>query len=432
MKRLILFCLMLAAADMALEGQTRTLGLDDCIGLALQRNPEILLGRIACDKSRTELLQSEAELLPTLNLYANQYYNWGRSVDMQELVIVKNRLTRQTSGSVGASFSLFDGFTSINTVRLKRQLLLAEGDNARRIEAEVKAEVARAYLGNILARLEHSRLGESLKAMEGQAARLTLEVEAGSATRSGILEMEAKMAEIQSQIADASARENMQLVKLKALTGCGESFATDTLLPPPASEPPAEGIHALADAMPAVAAARHNLKAAELALKVAKGSLLPSLSVSAAYGTYYSDAAEATFRQQLENNHNPSISLGLSVPIFNAGKGAAAVAAARADLSASRIQLQQALDQSKNELAQLEQDCRTLHVQLLAAICSEELYLKRFECATAEYESGTISTSEWIDACEDLARSRCALAQAWCKYLFQKKIMEFYEDAIKG
>ena len=430
-KRLIAI-LMLAASSFALTGQTGPVGLEECIERALECSPEASLARTALEKSRISLKQSVSQLLPSLNVYVNQYYNWGRSVDMQELVIVKNRLTRQTSGSVGASFSIFDGFAQLNTVRMNRQLEAAAQDRVLSGQLQIKSEVARTYLACLLARLSRSRLQESYRNICLQAERLLAEADAGARKRSDIYQLEAKKAEALSQIAEAAAEEAVQMDYLQQLTGIPEPFALDTSFVSSLAPVPEETLADRAHLMPEVLAARHDEKAAEFALKAARGGLWPSLSLSAAYGTYYSDAALAPFRDQLDGNRNPSVSLSLVVPLFNAGKTAAAVGNAKAELEASRARLRQAENKARAELVRTRQQCHSLREQANAAAAAAEMSRQRLMCATVEYQAGAITTSQWTDACEDLAKSQCDHAQAICKYLFQLKLLEFYSDGIEG
>ena len=120
-----------------MSAQTSVWSLDRCVVYALQHNCDVLLQKADEAGRRQALSLSKLELLPTLYLNANQYYNWGRSVDMQELVIVRNRLTRQTSASAGASIALFDGFARINTISMNRCLADAAGSALRQAEFEV-------------------------------------------------------------------------------------------------------------------------------------------------------------------------------------------------------------------------------------------------------------------------------------------------------
>ena len=333
MKRFITVLFILAAAVVPLAAQTPVWSLEQCLKYASEHNSDVLLGKIGEEKSRQKLVQSELELLPTLSLNANQYYNWGRSVDMQELVIVRNRLTRQTSASVGASFALFEGFARINT------------------EFEVKADIVAAYLGNVLARITRERLSESYDNVRLQRERIESAVALGGVSKGDLLELEAKGADILSQIATAIGQENENMQQLKALMGCDRMFFTDTSAAAGDSAVPLCPQIDPTLPPPMVEAAISEKEAASFALKAAKGALLPTLSLSAGYGTYYSDASEADFKDQLSGNGNPSVALNLSIPLFDGGKRLSAVARASSE-------------RDKAESSQTEGDrlCRGAHL----------------------------------------------------------------------
>ena len=437
-KRTIAILLATALAWTSVSGQGKVWTLDSCFAWADTHNTSILIAATDVRKSRLQLLQSKAELLPTLQLYVNQYYNWGRSVDMQELVIVKNRLTRQTSASVGASFSIFDGFARLNTIAANRAMAASAASCAAQTALEVKADIARAYLGNILSRLTVQRLAESHDAVCRQLAQTRELAECGQRNGGDILALEAKAADILSQIAEAESGGVEQMLQLHALTGYSEPFETDiamatgtlpdiddALLQFPTVEADYQPI------TPAVEAARQSAESARYALKAAKGALLPTLSLSAGYGTYYSDAGGATFKEQIDGNRNPSLSLNLAVPIFDCGRGLAAVARAQEDLAAQRLKLRQAEEQAQQQWQQMHLQYLTLtrqenSLRVKAAFCQEKL-----RCAGKEYELGAISSQQWIEACEDYSQSECELAQCRCKYIFQLIIMKLYYDGIQ-
>ena len=428
MKRFITVLFILAAAVVPLAAQTPVWSLEQCLKYASEHNSDVLLGKIGEEKSRQKLVQSELELLPTLSLNANQYYNWGRSVDMQELVIVRNRLTRQTSASVGASFAIFEGFARINTIAMNKALVKAAAEACRQTEFEVKADIAAAYLGNVLARITRERLSESYDNVRLQRERIESTVALGAVSKGDLLELEAKGADILSQIATAIGQENENMQQLKALMGCDRMFFTDTSAAAGGSAAPLCPQIDPTLPPPMVEAAVSEKEAASFALKAAKGALFPTLSLSAGYGTYYSDASEADFKDQLSGNGNPSVALNLSIPLFDGGKRLSAVARARSELRESEIKLRQARQKAagyaEGLICQEDLLCRQCEIgREKCRLCRERLLQE-----TARYQEGAITTSQWIDACESLSQSECELAQCICKYLFHLKIMEYYED----
>lgn len=449
---LALFCCVGAA------GQDAVWSLEQCIDYACSHSASVLLAAAQLKKSRAQLAQSVSELLPSLSLYANQYYNWGRSVDMQELVIVRNRLTRQTSASVGASFSIFDGFARLNTVAANRALASAAKDNLKQAVLEVKADIARAYLGCVLSTLSCQRLKERHASIVLQTERTRVQQRLGERTQADILEMEAKAADIRSQIAEAEAEAASQMSRLRQPTGSGQEFRCDcSAVASESFEASDRGLLTVEDGgtgvvtgtwtgdgtgmavgtdagtdagylSPKVAAAREAAKAAGYALKAARGAMMPSLSISAAYGSYYSDAAAGAFKEQIDGNRNPSVTLSLVIPVFDGGRAAAKVAQARAEKELSEIRLRQAEEETFMELEQMQRQCRLLLEQERTFCAREDLCRERMHLCDKEYELGTISSFEWLEASDNLAQSELERIQCRCKYLFQLKLLQFYYD----
>lgn len=430
MKRLIALLVFLAAT-LASDGQTAVKSLDSCVEYALSHNCDILLGKSAAARSREDLRQSKLDLLPSLNLYVNQYYNWGRSVDMQELVIVRNRLTRQTSGSVGASLPLFDGLQRINTIAMNRHRAAAAAQNVKQKTLDVKTDIAGAYLAEILARLTAARLEQSLENADAQLEIVRHKYNGGAAKRSDCLEMEAHKADIQGRLAAALSEQNTQMEQLCALMGCDENFCTDTCIEAAIIPPPERVWEELDVTVPSVAEAESSVAAAKSALRVAKGALLPSLTLSAAYGTYYSDASPDPFKEQLDGNRNPSVSLSLAVPVFDGGRSMLQVEKCRSEVKESSIRLEQARQQAELYRIRIKEEAATLYAQLAASISKRDFCRERLRELTAAHRSGAATTSEWIDASEASAQAECECAQCQCKYIFQLKMIEYYRDGCR-
>ena len=405
--------------------------LDSCVGYAMEHSSAILLQRSAERASRANLVQSKLELLPTLNIYVNQYYNWGRSVDMQELVIVRNRLTRQTSGSIGAQFLIFDGFARLSGIARNRYLADAAAGDVRQAMLEAKTDITEAYLGNILARLSERRLMESLEMTSKQAERVSAQVNCGARDRSDILEIEARKADILSQIAAAQSEAALRMEELRSLMGCTEVFCTDTCLDAISSFPDSPEDISPDLAPPSVTALESRLSAAEFGLKAAKGALLPSLSVSAAYGTYYSDASPDPFREQLDGNRNPSVSLSLVIPLLTSGKTYGSISGAKAEVESSRLRLRHAREQAELYEERLMSECNALRGQLHAAGARSGFCRERLREAGGRYDAGALTTTEWLDAARESSQAECEYIQCLCKYLFQLKLIEYYRDGCR-
>jgi len=392
-----------------------------CVDYAMEHNCDVLLQKSGEQRSRERLIRSKLALLPTLDLYLNQYYNWGRSVDMQELVIVRNRLTQQTSGSIGASFSLFDGFAQMNTIKMNRHLLSAAASNRRQAEIDARIEVSKSYLGNILAKLSKECLQGSLETVRKQIERVRAAVAAGARSHSDILELEAREADILSQIVAAEAEERRQMQQLLTEMGCNESFETccDTAF----TQMPAPARH---NFLPGVEAAKEQVEAAKYSIKAARAALMPSITLSAAYGTYYSDASPSSFKDQLDGNQNPSLSLSLRIPILDGGRGFDAVAEARSSLRESEIKLAREKAAAEAYEDEIYRQCLVLSEQYVSGRAKCAYIEELLQIASERYALGAISTAEWLEKQDAALQSECECIQTLCKYLFQTKIIDYY------
>lgn len=410
------------------RGQEAHWSLDSCVRYAMEHNRDLLIKQVALQRSKSELLSAKLALLPTVELYVNQYYNWGRSVDMQELVIVRNRLTRQTSGSVGASFYIFDGFTRLNTIQMRRHLKYAAYSELCAQEIEASVQIASRYMGCLVGRLTRERLEQSLELVRRQREFVSLEIAGGTRKRSDSLEIVSREGEILSRIAAAAAQESEQMEQLCLLLGTGEAFGIvcDTLACTediPLPDAPGR--------QPAAEAAMSRVNAARYSLKAARGAFLPKLTLSAAYGTYYSDASDIASRKQLEGNRNPSLTLNLSIPIFDGGSAAAALCVARSELRESELLVDRKRAEAAAYESSLLREARLLRTQMLSARVKTAYMEELLREATAEYSAGSLSSAEWLEKQAALQSAGCEYAEALCKFIFQKKIIEYYYDGCK-
>ncbi|MBO4298971.1 MAG: TolC family protein, partial [Clostridia bacterium] len=209
--------------------------LERCLDYAAVHNLRLREQEAVIDLRRTELLQRRAALLPTVHLAAGQDWNWGRSVDMQELVIIRNKLTQATAVSVNASWNLFNGFSREYAQLAARSSLEAAGYEAQQLRDALRIDVTRAYLELMLARQMSRYAAENYATILRQRERTAQLVEAGSQPKSALHEMEAQVAADRSAMVEAecavrsAAQALMQLMNLPydASFATGDGFGEE-------------------------------------------------------------------------------------------------------------------------------------------------------------------------------------------------------------
>ncbi len=293
-----------------LSGQKRW-SLEECIRYAWENNLQIKQQELAVEQSENNLEQAKLNYVPTLNASISHSMNWGRSVNLQNLEIIQNKLTQSTSASARAAINVFEGFTKSNEVKsrsLQRDISVEEVD---RIRNDISIEIARMYLQILLSKEMLKTVQNSIISVGDQVERTKKLVDAGSLPYSSLLEMQAQLAAEKVQVVNADNQlQNavLALVQLLDLENDKDFDILDVDVDLMVKEFTGEKVNELYESsleLPQIRSARMKLTNADVQLAIAKGRVLPSVSFSAGYGTYYSDSREQAFFDQFNENRNP-------------------------------------------------------------------------------------------------------------------------------
>lgn len=407
--------------------------LERCIQYALEHNTGIRQQRVEIDFRKAELRQMQAGHLPVLRAGVAQEYNWGRSVDMQELVIIKNKLTKATGASLTATATLFEGFSQHYGRLAAQKAVEAARQDARSQDEALTIDVTRAYLQLMLARQILAYTEESLSAIIQQRERTASMVEAGSQPKTALSEMEAQVASEKAAMVEASCRVRTatlaltQLMNLPSSEGftAGEAFEQEEAL----AHVPLISENQMDDYIrqsPELLSAQASLEQMRHQQTRAKAAFLPSLRLSASYGTYYSSAADQPFRTQIDENRNPSLSLQLDIPVFQAFQTTSQLRKSRlacelASLGVEKVRTQ-LTDRIRSAAIEAENCCQ----QYLSSEETLHAMESLLAVTEAKYNLGAASALDYILARNNHFKAVSDYLQAKWQYLFQLKLLERY------
>lgn len=431
MKRILLTLLLLGAAEFAPAQECWPL--ERCIAYALEHNTDVRQQRLEVEIRQVELQQVQAGQLPVLRAGIAQEMNWGRSVDMQELVIIRNKLTSATGASLTASLPVFEGFSQhFSRLAAKKAVEAARHESGRQRE-ELAVEITRAYLQLLLAKQILSYRQESLTAIAGQRERTAGLVDAGSQPKTALSEMEAQLASEKAALVEASCQVRSATQALTRLMNLppGEAFAASETFgsETPLAEPPVITEARLEDYLredPGIQSTEALLDQMRYSHAQAKAAFLPSLRMSASYGTYYSSASEEAFRTQLDENRNPSLSLQLEIPVFQAFQAGTRLRKSRLACEQARLEVEKArirvADEIRSAVIEAENSCQQFRSS------EETLRAMRslLEATEAKYNLGAASALDYILARNKHSKAVSDYLQAKWQYLFQLRMLERY------
>ena len=419
--RHILISVLILTLSPALRAQ-ETWTLEKCIEYAWSNNLSIKQQNIEVSRSEAQLLQDKLDFAPSLNVSFGHNLNWGRSVDLQNLEIIHNKLSQSTSASANSQKSL--------------EISIQE---VERLKDEISVSIAKSYLQILLAREILAAAEESFHSLQEQRDRTRLLVEAGSQPYTSLLDIESQLASERVQVVTAESQVRTNTLALQQLLDL--QYSPDFRIAVPDIDYIIQGytadnideIYAGALSMPVIQSARLALDKGELDLKSAKGQLYPKISLSASYGTFYSsstfapDGSVYPFFEQFRDNINPSITVGLSIPIFNNWSVKTNVRNARLARESLELELRTKEQTLYKEIQTAVTEAETYYRQMEAAEANVASMQESFRYVEEKFNSGVLNGTDYTVARANLFKARSEYLQARYQFVFQLKIIDFYK-----
>jgi len=432
MRKQLIGFLLLAVPVVPLSAQD-TWPLSRCIQYALEHNVNIREKQVEVELRKADLLQRKMAHLPVLSAGVSYDLNWGRSVDMQELVIVRNQLTRAAGASVAASVPVFDGLWRHYQRQAAQQAVQAASLEAADLRLSLEVDVTRAYLELMLAKQIHAYTQESHATIVQQRERTASLVEAGNQPKSALGELEAQVAAEKANMVSAECRvrtTTLALTQLMNLPG-DVPFTTGNLF---GQDPVATRVPVITDTQvedyicrdPRIRSMQATLRQLRYEEKAAHSRFSPSIAVSASYGTYYSSTADDPLKTQLDENRNPSVGVQLSIPIFPTGETVAQAKKSRLNLEMARLEAERVRTQLTEDIRSAGIEAENALQRYLSSEETLQAMQSLLEVTEAKYNHGAATALDYVIARNNRFKAVSDFLQAKWQYLFQLKLLERY------
>lgn len=408
------------------------MSLRDCISYAMEHNLSVRSQNLDVEEKRNSYVQSVFNMFPTISLYGTGDFNWGKSVDMQELVIISNKMTRSVNLSAVGSWEFFHGFSKQYRRMSARLELDAAGLAGDGLKNDISLNVSKAYLQLILSEeISECSKNNYARIMEEKRTATAL-VEAGSQPYSTLRQIEAQASEEMVSMVNAEYDRKANIMALSRLLNVpyNSSFRTirprgDSIIAKPIMLSYSQ-VEEYASANPKILQLKKLEASTASRIIAAKGEAAPSFTVSAGYGTYYSEANPGTFSKQLKDNRNPSIELGITIPLF--------------EKLENTTRIRNSIIANRRIVIEIEKQTRELICDIQNAILeAERLYEKMLSCqeimrsrealmedSSERYHTGLIATLEFTTARNDYLKAQSDYLNSKWQYIFQLKILDLY------
>ncbi|HNY05308.1 MAG TPA: TolC family protein [Candidatus Egerieousia sp.] len=421
-------------ADTFPSSNTVPWSLERCIEYAKEHNLQIKQNQLSVQQAQNNILQSRMDFLPSIDASASHNMSWGRSVNMQTLEIINNKLSQSSSFSTSASETIFSGFAKVNTLKGNKMQLQISEQQVEKLKNDITIQITRAYLQVLLSQELEKTARENMESIAQQVEKSKQLVDAGSQAYSTLLEMKAQYANEASTLVDAQNSVRTNLLTLTQLLDLHPTDAANLAVVKPAENADTlyKGeemnlVYAKALELPQIKAAELTLDKSRLDLKVQQARLYPSISASAGYGTFFTDGQGGAFFPQLDKNKQHSLGFSLNIPIFNGFGYRTNVKNAKLAVENSRIDLEiQKQNLYKDVQTAYNEEYSALQ-KVKAAKVTLESTKESFTYTENKFNVGALSGTDYRVAKANLFKAQSDFLQAKYQYLFESKILDFYK-----
>ncbi len=411
-----------------------------CIAYAQENNLQIRLQELNILFNENALLQSKSSILPNLNAGASQNFTYGRSIDFLTNLPVDDN-NQSFNYQVSSQLNLFNGFQTINFIRQNRFNLRASEKDMEKMRNDISLNIAAAYLQILFSKEQLVIAQNQVETSKLQVERTSALVNAGSLPRGSLLEMQAQLALDELRLVNAKNQLTISYLTLTQILELPSDINFEIEIPDFA-EIPIESLAYRVDELfetavgiqPQIHSAEFSLEGAMKGLSIAKGRRSPRITLSGSFASTYRRlirdgevfGAPDPFWEQLDNNQSSSVSLGLSIPLFNALQTNTAIKNAKINVQNYEYQLQIRKNELYRSIQQSFADAVSAFENYQASTKALTSSVEAFRYTEQRFNLGLVTTVDYITAKNQLTRIQSDLLNSKYEYIFKINILEFY------
>jgi outer membrane protein len=318
---------MLAVPMMA---QAKQWSLQDCINYALQNNITIQKNHLQRLSANEDVLESKAQLLPSLSASTNQdlaYTPWVESGIVSSDGYSRASIAKVSyNGSYGinGSWTIWNGNRNKNAIKLNQLIAEKASIDSITTAQSIQEQIAQFYI-QILYSTEAINVNrENLKISQENEARGKEMYVIGKMSKADVAQLEAQTAQDQYNVVSAESNTRNYKRQLKQLLQIANDDPFDIVIPTMSDAqalgtiPALNGIYAAAlDNRPEIKSYQNAINQGDLNIQIAKAQNLPTISANAGVSTSTTTMNTLNWSRQLKTNMNVGAGITVSIPIFD-------------------------------------------------------------------------------------------------------------------
>lgn len=415
------------------------LTLEDCLKLALEKNPFYLASLEKEGEARAQVNRAVSGFLPVINAQGTDILDKKVfTVEIPPMIPggqpqrIKLDFTRTYQMSLNFSFPLFTSGRLTSVYRQANYNYQATLESIKQSRQETILNVKQAFYGYLLARRFLEVAEESVGLAEKHLKNVRNLAEVGMATKFDLLRAEVQLANLQPQL--IRARNGLQIseLALKNLLGLDLNQPVEIKGDLFFQEIQIEAEEAVQKALlnrPEIHQLGYQRRMAAEMIKIARASDLPTLAIGGQLN-YWSNFLN--FKKNNWENYY-TISLALNIPIFNGFAGQAQAAQAKALARQLDFSIKGLTEAIKLEVEQAILNYKQARESLLSQEKNVEQAAEAVRLAELNFAEGLATTLDVTTAQVALSQARTNYAQALYECLMaQAQLEKAIGESISG
>lgn len=467
-KSIALLIILLTGNDIHAQ---RIFTLKQAVDTAIANNLLVKQNALEMQNASINYKQARNNRLPDLFANVNHGLNQGRSIDPFTNSYASQNIS-YGNYNLGSEITLFNGFRIKNFIKQNLYGYEASKMDLQNEKDNLTLNIILTYLQILNNEDQLAQSSNQVALSKKQVERLEVLNKEGSIIPAQLYELKGQLANDElAVITNENAVEGSKLtlaqlmnipydknIEVERLTADNYALTYEANV---------ESIYQVAVSQLAqIKATELRRQSAEKAIDVARSQFFPLVGVGGNLGTNYSSAAQENiflnttqvpsgdfvdvngnklpvitsrsnfnsqkinYSSQFTNNYSTSVNLGIRIPILNGFRARNNVALAKNDLKnteyiaeTAKIQLKQNIEQAFFNMTAAFRRYTTLLQQV-------NDFTTAFKAAEVRYNEGVSTQVDYLISKTNLDRSRINLITAKYDYLFQTKILDYYQGKL--
>lgn len=427
--------------SLSTECAAKQWSLRDCIDYALANNIQLQKAKIKEYSALEDVKQSQAALLPSLNLSTSQNVNYtpwpqqGRATVADGYVQSSvDKVYYNGSYSLSGNWTVWNGNKNRNNVKLNKVAAEQARLDSATTANNVLEQIAQLYVQILYSNEAIAVTKESLKTSQTNEQRGKTMVEVGKMSKADLAQLTAQRAQDEYAIVEAESNLRNYKRQLKELLQITSDEEFDVAVPSTTDDMALEAVPALNDVYAASLEQRPEIKntklgieSSDLGIKVAKAGRMPTVSLNAGVMTSTSSMSDNAWGTQMKNNFSLGGGVTVSIPLFDNRQTKTAVNKAKLQKQSYLLDLQDKQTTLYSTIENYWLQAVTNQNKFKAARVSTESAQASYELLSEQFKQGLKNTVELMTGKTNLLQAQQNELQSKYLAILNLNMLEFYQ-----